>query len=425
MDTVTVGGILTDVVDEAVQDILGDLVYTVIIVAVLGIVALDLVVNGQALLVADDLDLGILDGGEGIGHYGEAGDAGSEPAGDFLIMQRHFQGLIAVLIVHVVDDVEGIDINAGQPLHHIHILLHDLIIVEVLGGDGTVLRADLMAVHLIHAAVDGVQQALGQVGAGAEELHLLADTHGGYAAGNAVVIAVNGTHDVIVLVLDGRVLDGDLGTVLLPVLGQVVAPQYGQVGLGGSAEVIQGVQITVAHLGDHVTAVGAHAAQALGDPGGIAGEDVVVIGGTGELDQTQLHYEVVNELLDLLLGEYAVAQVTLGIDIEEGGGAAKAHGGAVLLLHGGKIGKIDGLDGFLDVGGGLGDIAAVDAGHRLELLQGTDLLGKLLTVTDDIGQHDGGGGGFLEFLVLDQTVHTVQGNTAVVADDAAAFCPLS
>ena len=54
MDTVTVGGILTDVVDEAVQDILGDLVYTVIIVAVLGIVALDLVVNGQALLVADD-----------------------------------------------------------------------------------------------------------------------------------------------------------------------------------------------------------------------------------------------------------------------------------------------------------------------------------------------------------------------------------
>ena len=322
--------------------------------------------------------------------------------------------------MHVVDDVKGIDINAGQPLHHIHILLHDLIIVEVLGGDGTVLGADLMAVHLIHAAVDGVQQALGQVGAGAEELHLLADTHGGYAAGNAVVIAVNGTHDIIVLVLDGRVLNGDLGTILLPVGGQVVAPQNGEVGLGGSTQVIQGVQIAVAHLGDHVTAIGAHTAQALGDPGGIAGEDVVVIGGTGKLDQTQLHNKVVYKLLDLLFGEDAVAQVALGIDIQEGGGAAQAHGSAVLLLDSSEIGKVNSLNRFLNIRGGLGDIAAVNTRHGFQLFKGTDLLGKLLAVTDHICQHNAGGGRLLELLVLDQAVNAIQGNTAIVADDTAA-----
>ena len=180
------------------------------------------------------------------------------------------------------------------------------------------------------------------------------------------------------------------------------------------------MQITIAHLGNHVATVGAHAAQAFGDPGGIAGEDVVVIGGTGELDQTQLHNEVVNELLDLLLGEDAVAQVTLGIDIEEGGGTTKAHGGAVLLLDSGEIGKVNSLDRFLNVRSGLGDIAAVNTRHGFQLFKGTDLLGKLLAVTDHICQHNAGGGRLLELLVLDQAVNAIQGNTAIVADDTAA-----
>jgi len=40
----------------------------------------------------------------------------------------------------------------------------------------------------------------------------------------------------------------------------------------------------------------------------------------------------ISKLLDLLFGEYAVAQVALGIDIQEGGGTAKAHGGKLRLV---------------------------------------------------------------------------------------------
>ena len=44
--------------------------------------------------------------------------------------------------------------------------------------------------------------ALGKIDAGAEELHLLAEPHGRNAAGDAVVIAPEGAHQVVVLVLE-------------------------------------------------------------------------------------------------------------------------------------------------------------------------------------------------------------------------------
>ena len=62
--------------------------------------------------------------------------------------------------------------------------------------------ADLLLGDLVNTAVERVEKALGQVGAGAEELHLLANAHGGHAAGDSVVVAVVDAHDVVVLVLD-------------------------------------------------------------------------------------------------------------------------------------------------------------------------------------------------------------------------------
>ena len=80
----------------------------------------------------------------------------------------------------------------------------------MLGSDRAVLRSDLLAADLIYTAVDRVQKALCKVSAGAKELHLLADAHGGYTACNSVVIPVYHAHDIIILVLDRRVPDGCL-----------------------------------------------------------------------------------------------------------------------------------------------------------------------------------------------------------------------
>ena len=417
---VAVGVGLADVLHEDLDDVVGDLVHAVIVVAVLGEVALDLVVGHEAGLVADDLDLRVLDCGEGVGDDGEARDARGEPAVDVLVVQGHLQALVAVLVVHVVNDVEGVDVDLGQPLHHVAVLGHDVVVVEVVALDRTELRADLLAGLLVAAAVDGVEEALGEVGAGAEELHLLADAHGGHAARDRVVVAVVDAHEVVVLVLDGAGGDGDLGAVALEGLGQARGPEHREVGLGAGAHVLEGVEVAEGGLGDHGAAVDAHAADGLGDPLRVAGEQLVVLGGAGELDHAELHDEVVDDLLRLGLGDDAVSEVALGVDVQERGVAADGHGGAVLLLDRGEVAEVQPLHGLLERGGRAGDVEAVDLAKLRELLKGADLLSELLAVADGGLVHGLLGAGVLGLLLLDEAVDAVERDAAVVADDAAA-----
>ena len=73
---------LLDHLKEGAQQPDADLVGTVVVVAVLREVALDLEAGGKTHLVAHDLDLGVLDGAQGVDDVGEAGDAGGEGAAD-------------------------------------------------------------------------------------------------------------------------------------------------------------------------------------------------------------------------------------------------------------------------------------------------------------------------------------------------------
>ena len=237
--------------------------------------------------------------------------------------------------MHIVDAVQGVHIHAGQVAHGDLEFFHHLIEIEVLAGDGFVTVGDLFARQFIAAAVDGVHQRLGQIGAGAEELHLLADAHRGNAAGNAVVVAQIGAHQVVVLILDGGGGNGNVGCVVLEGLRQAAAPQHGQVRFRRRPQVFQGMQIPVGHLSDHVAAVHAHAGQRLGDPGGVAGEKRIVDFGAQEADHAQFHDKMIYKFLNLFFGVFAALEVALGIDIQEGGSAAQAHGCAVLFLDGG------------------------------------------------------------------------------------------
>ena len=397
-----------------------DDVHAVVVVSVLGEVALDVEVDDEAGLVADGSDRRVLDGRERVGHDREAGDARREPARDVLVVERHLDALVAVLVMHVVNRVEGAHVDGREPAHHGVELVDDVVVVEHVALDRPELRADLRALDLVHAAVDGVEEALGEVRAGAEELHLLADAHGRDAAGDGVVVAVIDAHEVVVLVLDRARGDGHLGAVALEGLREARRPEDREVGLGRRAEVLEGVEVAEAHLGDHGPSVHAHAADGLGHPLGVAREEVVVLGGARELDHAQLHDEVVHELLDLLLRERPAREVPLGIGVEEGARAAEAHGGAVLLLDGGEVAEVGPLDGLGDVRGGARDVAAVDAAELGELAEGADLLGELLAVADVLLGHDRRGAGLLVLLLGDEVVGAVERHATVVADDAAA-----
>ena len=120
-----------DLLQEAAQQLNGDVIGAVIIVAVLREIALDLVIGDEALLIADALDLGVLDGGQRVDHMAEARDAGGKSAADIGIDEGHLGGFVVVLVVHILDQVQDVDVQAGQPVHHDIVLGHDLIVVQI------------------------------------------------------------------------------------------------------------------------------------------------------------------------------------------------------------------------------------------------------------------------------------------------------
>ena len=84
--------------------------------------------------------------------------------------------------MHILDKVKAVNIKINKPVEHYVILLDNLIIVEVLGCDGSISRSNLVLLELVNTTVDSVEQALSKISTCTEELHLLTCLCSGYAA---------------------------------------------------------------------------------------------------------------------------------------------------------------------------------------------------------------------------------------------------
>ncbi len=323
--------------------------------------------------------------------------------------------------MHVVDDVQRIDVSAGQPVEHVIEARHHFVVVEHVGRDRRERRSDLLAGHFVAAAVDRVEQRLGQIDAGAEELHLLAGTHRRNAAGDGVVVAPVLAHHIVVLVLDRAGLDRLLRAVVLEALRQQVRPEYGQVRFRRRAEIGQRMQEAEAALGHQRTAVDADTADRFGHPGRVAREQRVVVVRPQETDHAQLDDQIVDQFLRFAFGEYAFLDVTLDVDVEEGADTAERHGGAVLFLDRRQIAEVGPLNGFLRVARRFGDVETVAQGHLPQLAECHDLARQFLAQADRFFLDDVEAQlVLLRFFILDQEIQAVEGDTTIVADDAPA-----
>ena len=318
-DTAPVGMISLDVFHEIMYHRIGNLISPVIIISVFGEISLHLIIHHNAVFIPDGFYLRVLDGGQRIGHHRQAGDSRGEPAGHLPVMKSHLQPLIAVFVMHVMDDVQGIDVHLCQPFHHVMEFFHDFLIVQVFRGDGTVFGSHLFFGHLVHTAVDGVQQAFCQVRPGAEELHFLAHPHGGNTAGNGVVVSMGHPHQVIVLILDGGRSDGSFRAEPFEFLRKPGGPQDGQVGLRSSSQVLQGMKIAERHLCHQCSSVDSHTADGFRHPGGVAGKQGVILRGPGEFYHPKLHDKVIHKFLNLLFRKPAALQIPLRVNIQERG----------------------------------------------------------------------------------------------------------
>ncbi len=167
-------------------------------------------------MVAHRLHRRIFNGGKGIRRHRQSGDTAGHGAVDVPIVQRHQRGFVAVLIMHVVNEIQRADVLYRQPVHKVIQARHHGVVVQHLVQQRRSFRADLDLQLLVHPTVDRVQQRFGEVGTGTKELHLLADHHRADATGNGVVVAVEvRTHQVVVLILQRRGDDRHLRGVFL------------------------------------------------------------------------------------------------------------------------------------------------------------------------------------------------------------------
>ena len=414
---------LLQLLEEGAEQPYGDIISTVVVVAVAGEVTLDLEVSNDTVFVTNALNLCILDSGQGIYNVREACDTSCECTSYVGIDKSHLGSLVVVLIVHVVDKVQSVYIDGSEPCHHSVVLLHNLIIIKVLRCDRSVSRTYLSLSLSVDTAVDSVHQALSEVCTSAEELHFLTGLCCGYAAADGVIVAPNRTHNVIVLVLNRGGTNGDSCCIALEVIRQLVAVQNCHVRLRGRAHVLEGVQETEVVLGNHGTAVLTLTADGQCSPYRVAGEQLVVGRNTSELNHSELEYEVVDELLSLSLSQSAVVDVTLDIDIEECRDTADGHCSAVLGLDSSQIAEVCPLNSLACVCSRLGDIAAAGT-HNLHLLECADLVSQLFTLTDNgISHLTVAAVSKVVLLCFYKSVDTVEGDTSVVAyDTAAAVC---
>lgn len=166
MDRTAVQRELGERLIELLDLLAGDAVYAVIVVAELRKVALDLEIDDNAVFrVADGLYLRVLDRGERVCHAAHAGDAKRHQAADLGVMQRHLALLVGVLVVHIVDGVHRGDIGLGQPRTVDVHAAENLLVIENVALHDRHLRADLLELVLVTAAVDRHHHQLRNVGA--------------------------------------------------------------------------------------------------------------------------------------------------------------------------------------------------------------------------------------------------------------------
>ena len=132
---------------------------------------------------------------------------------------------------------------------------------------------------------------------------------------------------------------------------------------------------------------------------------------------------MVDDLLHVRLGQKTCGQITLCIDVQEVGVTANGHGGTILLLNRSEVSHVEPLNCLLEVLSRTTKIQTINGAQLLKLFKGTYLLRELLTMADNLFRHGGRSTVLLSILVCNQTIHTIQCNATIIANNAAtAIC---
>mmetsp|Transcript_3111 Transcript_3111/g.4183 ORF Transcript_3111/g.4183 Transcript_3111/m.4183 type:complete len:236 (+) Transcript_3111:909-1616(+) len=219
-------------------------------------------------------------------------------------MKSHLQRLIVVLVVHVVDGIHDRNVKLCQPFHAFFKSLNNIVILKRSLRNSRKLWSNLSSRLFIATTIQSIQQEFGHVTARTKQLHLFSSYHSTNTTRNRYVITAQTgviTHQSFVFVLQTAGCARHLSAIYFEVLRQAFSvPKNGNVRFRGRSQVGQRVNNTVSSLGDKMSApITLAASDRSSHPGGITGKNFIVSSRAQMPDETQFHYEMVNDLLRL------------------------------------------------------------------------------------------------------------------------------
>ena len=127
-----------DFLHKALNQIAGDTVHAIVVVAVLRIVAFDDEIDRQTGVVAHRFYRGVFDGRRGIRRHRQPGNAAGHGAVDVPVVQRHQRGFVAVFIMHIVNEIQRADVLHRQPVHEVIEARHYDVVISTSSSSGSV-----------------------------------------------------------------------------------------------------------------------------------------------------------------------------------------------------------------------------------------------------------------------------------------------
>ena len=217
------------------------------------------------------------------------------------VVQCHLSLFIGIFVMHIVDHVHGVGIHFGNPWT-VEIKQFSTLSYSRYSPD-TAQHPDRAAYSVSRLSAVGCHhQHFCRVGAGAEELHFLADAHGGRHSMRSHNRSIAGRIRSSFLILERVCVAGNLSTEFLECFGRVFGPQNSQVWFCRRFQVVQGYASCGMYFWLREYGRLHRYPPGLGNPiHGIAAEQFIVIRCTKMARHTQFHNKIIHQLLCLCL----------------------------------------------------------------------------------------------------------------------------
>ena len=160
---------------------------------------------------------------------GKSGNTSCKGSSYIRINQSHLCCFIVIFIMHILNQVQSIDIKLCQPVHHLIIFSNHFVIIQIFRCNRLIVRSYLFSGLQINTAIDSIKQAFGQVRSCSEELHFFSGLCRRHTAADGIIIPPYRLHHIVILILNRTGTDGNISRIVLEMLRQGRGIQYGQV----------------------------------------------------------------------------------------------------------------------------------------------------------------------------------------------------